>query len=145
MLILSSVELPPPTVVVIASSSGSIVGQDLNLTCTVTTVDGLVLPPLVEVLDPSGNTLMTGGNVLLGSPVTEGVVTTLEVGLLSLGIADGGRYMCRATISAPGVGDVLSESGIDITLQREFVVWFGGYIALHTKTKMSYCLCVCVV
>ena len=104
-----------------ASSNESIVGQSLNITCSVTTVNGLASPPQVEFIGPSGDPITMGEVPQISSSTTSGTVTTVQVEFPSLTTSDGGRYICRARLSAPGIENVSSEAHIVISIAREYI------------------------
>ena len=121
LLCWSPAELPVPSVEITASSNETRVGQSLNITCSVTTVNGLSSPPQVEFIGPSGDPIMMGDDPQISSSATSGTVTTVQVEFPSLTTSDGGRYTCRARLSAPGIENISSEAHIVISIAREYI------------------------
>ena len=116
----------------------SVAGDILSLTCTVTTVENLVLPPHVEFLNTSGEPLEQQDIIIIGTPSTEGVITTLEITFLTLLTSHGGQYICRATINIPQVTtgrNVSSESIVDVIVTRK---------SLHYDILLHLLYLVCI-
>lgn len=107
----------PPPLVEISDSGGSRAGQILTLICSVTVVEGLVLPPHVEFVNAS-NGAVQHQTVQVGNSSTEGRVTTLTLQFSPLITSSGGEYTCRATIDIPQalIQNVSSESTIQVNV-----------------------------
>ena len=91
-------------------SMSTLAGQMFNLTCTVTTVDGLQNVPTVEWLDAGGRQVTTGGDVAVGSAVTLGTTTTLALRFSPLRVSHGGEFTCRAALTSPAPPQYLTKS-----------------------------------
>ena len=93
-------------------------GESYTLTCTVEVVEGLVVRPDVEWLDPDNNTITNGGDITVGSQETSGTITTLTFNPLHT--SHGGEYTCRAKITIEDISvDVTSRESFDVIVQSK--------------------------
>ena len=90
-------------------------GESYTLTCIVEVVEGLIVRPDVEWLDPDNNAVATGGDITVGSPQTSNTTTTLTLIFNPLLTSHGGEYTCRANIT-------IEEILVDITGSDSFEV-----------------------
>jgi len=103
--------IPDDFAVSISTISTSILaGQMFNLTCTVTTVDGLQNVPTVEWLDAGGRQVTTGGDVAVGSAGPLGTTTTLALRCRPLRVSHRGKVTCSATLTSPAPPQYLTKS-----------------------------------
>ena len=114
-------EIPSPDVEIM-DSGDSVAGRILSLTCSVTTVENLVTPPHVEFINAFGDELLMQKDIHIGSPITEGMVTTLMLEFSPLTTSLGGFYICRATIDIPqaAIVNVSSVSVVEVTVTSKF-------------------------
>ena len=93
----------PPDVNIITSGV-SIAGQIYSLLCRVTAPEGLTSEPQVRWISPQGNTLSTGGELIVGNQPVIGNpsrLTTYSIQFSPLLTSHGGEYTCQATVSSP--------------------------------------------
>ena len=103
------------------SSMPVLAGQMFNLTCTVTTVDGLQNVPTAEWLDASGHEVTTGGDIIVDSAVTLGTTTTLALRFSPLRVSHGGEFTCRAALTSPAPPLHLTKSAEwDVIVDSEY-------------------------
>ncbi len=108
--------LPAPSIILPPSVMAK-AGQSLSLTCNVTVVEHLMVDPVLEWVDSSGNTLPAMDTV------TSGVVSTRTIQFNPLLTSHGGRYSCRAYVFIPGsVPPTQSEGYLNMTIQSRFYV-----------------------
>ena len=74
---------------------------DYTLTCTVTPIEGMALPVIVEWVGPDGGVVASQGNVMVGEVEVQGTVSTLSLSFSPVLESDAGSYTCRAAITVP--------------------------------------------
>ena len=94
---------------------------DYILTCTVTVIEGITLPVIVEWVGPDGDVVMSEGNRMVGEEEVQGRVSTLSLSFNPVFSSDGGSYTCRAAISVPWVGSdpVQLQATMDMPVTSE--------------------------
>ena len=98
-------------------------GDSYTLTCTVQVVEGLVVKPVVQWLDPFSNAIVNGSDFTVGNPVTNGTTTTLTLTFNPLHTSHGGRYTCQASVTVNVVSISVSNSTtFDVRLQSKLLV-----------------------
>ena len=79
-------------------------GNNYTLICSVKTmIEGINLPIEVHWDHSDGLQFQRGGRLRVGSPVTNGNITTLRLNFSRLLHDDGGNYTCRASVTLPGM------------------------------------------
>ena len=130
-----SLVLPAPNIVLPPSVMAK-AGQSLSLTCNVTVVEHLMVDPVLEWVDSSGNTLPAMDTV------TSGVVSTRTMHFNPLLTSHGGRYSCRASIGVSGIYLSQNERYLNLTIQSGYInVSRQEYITLKQRSvqPLYYC------
>ena len=95
-------------------------GESYTLTCTIEVVEGLIVRPDVEWLDPDNNAVATGGDITVGSPETSGTTTTLTLTFNPLLTSYGGVYTCKANIIIEAVSvDITGSDSFEVIVQSK--------------------------
>ena len=100
--ILVTPDTPEPLVTISLEQSAAVLGTDGSLVCGVTTIPGLLHPPIVEWVEGEGNTLW---HLLHFDPTLEG---------------HGGLYTCSAKLSFP------NTTIASVTTTRNFTLVVQG-------------------
>ena len=110
---------PVPTSVVITDFGVSEGGQEYNLTCQVTVVEGLTVEPAVDWFQGATPITASDGNYLLSEAETQGTVTyrTLTFRLQRTSLA--GMYECRGkvVVSSVGISNAINSSSFLVVIK----------------------------
>ena len=87
-------------------------GEPYTLSCSVTTADPLLGPPLVEWLDSNDLIIKnsTNSTIILEEPIKMGSTTVLLIHFSELKLSYAGAYTCLGTSSLPEIGLVKQTS-----------------------------------
>ena len=87
----------------ITNSSGqdTLNNTDYTLVCAVRVISGMTLPVRMEWVGPDGAVVGSEGNRTVGEVETQGTLSTLTLSFHPVFFADGGQYVCRASITVP--------------------------------------------
>lgn len=100
-------------------------GHPLTLTCTVTIIENLVVPPVLEWLDPDGFLItMATGDPSVGETVVTGPVSTNVLSFQSVLPSHRGQYSCKATINIPTLPPVETTQTTNVTVLGKVVYAF---------------------
>ena len=106
-----SSDLPDPVVTIPDASTTGGVGDQLQLNCTVTTVDHLT-PSAVLTVQWSGGSV-GGSGVMESETVVTGTTSVRTLTFSSLNTSHGAEYSCQAAINIPDIN--LMKTGSDRT------------------------------
>ncbi len=124
-------------VTITTESATSHGGQEFILTCTVTTVEGLLYQPEVEWLNSARRPIGTEGDITVGNPVISGLTTTITLQFSPLRLSHDGDITCRANITSLAPPYNLSrEAEREIIVGGEYCGGFSCYLSNHLVANL---------
>lgn len=85
------------------SSGSTTAGEMLTLVCTITRAVNVVGSLSLQWIGPDGETVVSMGQVVVGSPTTSGAATALTLQFTTLLTSHGGEYRCQANLVSQDV------------------------------------------
>ena len=111
--------VPEPSVSITQSMEGAVIGENHNVTCTVTVTNG-ISPSAVMIRWTGGSSFSDSPRVTVSDQTNIGVVYTRTVAFSPLLNADGGKYTC--TVSVTDFDEANSSSSV-IVAGKEVREW----------------------
>ena len=111
-------------VVVITTTGTPTAGAMFTLTCNVTVVEGLIVPPTIEWVDAGGMIIASDEDGI----IVNNAVSTLDLVFNPLNTSHGGEYTCRATINIQSINitNLLNSHSQNVIVQSEDSCYFSN-------------------
>ncbi len=99
-------------------TSPTTAGDTKTLSCVTSVVEGLVVDPSVTWMHSDGSVVLSGEEIIVGSPEVMGNTTTLTLTFSPLLTSHEGEYVCLASITVETVNihDLNSTTDVDVSV-----------------------------
>ena len=95
-----------------------LVSDNGTITCTVSVIEGMNIPPLIEWFDDNNLPVESNENITVGRQHTNGSVSTSTLSFTPILFSHKGGYTCRTTVMVPW----MSVQPASLSESVEFVV-----------------------